>query len=198
MDEGQRSGSSRYATAVAILAVALALIGCGTLTLLPRQPDSSGKEIASLKELALAYARVQPGLTRASQLAGLGFDAATPNVEALSYLGVMERYLSGDSTKFDRLDAALRNCIEARDRCTALVFKPGDQQGAGGMFATLGFDAANAAGRAAEVTLLLQNGRVAYKMITGMPQTPAPRRVAAPAPAVATIPVLPVAYRSIY
>ena len=198
MEEGQRSGSYRYATSVAILVVTLAVLGCGILTLLPRQPDSSANEFKSLKDLASAYARIQPGQTRASQLAGLGFDTTTPNVQVLSYLGVMERYMTGDSLKFDHLDGALQSCIEARDRCTAFVFKPGDQQLSGGMLATFGFGAANAAARVAEVTLLVQNGRVAYKMMTGMPQMAAARHVAPPAPPRTATPVLPVAYRSLY
>lgn len=197
MDEGQRSGSNRYATSIAILVVTLAVVGCGALTLLPRQPDSSATEIKSLKELASAYARVLPGQTRASQLAALGFDTSTPNVQMLSYLGVMERYMTGASTNFDRLDAALQNCIETRDRCTAFVFKPGDQARGGGMFASLGFGA-NAAGRAVEVTLLVQNGRVAYKMMTGLPEAPAPRRVATPVLPRAATAAMPVAYRSLY
>jgi hypothetical protein len=48
------------------------------------------------------------------------------------------------------------------------------------------------------VTLLVQNGRVAYKAMTGMPPAPTPRRVATsvsphPVPA-----AMPIAYRSIY
>ena len=35
-----------------------------------------------MKELASAYARVQPGLTRASQLAGLGFDTGDFTADA--------------------------------------------------------------------------------------------------------------------
>lgn len=201
MDKGQPSGSFRYATSIAILVVTLALLGCGTLTMLPRQGDSAATEFKSLKDLAVAYARVQPGLTRASQLAGLGFDTTTPNVEVLSYLGVMERFMTGDSTRFDRLDAALQSCIEARDRCTAFVFKPGDQlrSHASGMLATLGFGVATAAARAAEVTLLVQNGRVAYKMMTGVPQAVAAHHQhAAPAPSRPAAPLMPVAYRTIY
>ena len=121
MDEGQRSGSYRYATLIAISVVALAVLGLGGLTLLPRSSDTATTHIGSLKDLASAFARVQPGRTRASQLAALGFDTTTPNVQALSYLGVMERYMTGASTNFDRLDTALQDCIEARDRCTAFV-----------------------------------------------------------------------------
>ncbi len=182
MDEGQGSGSLRYAASIAILVVTLALLGCGTLTLLPRpSSDTASTQLRSLQDLAAAYVRVQPGETRASQLAALGFDTTTANVQVLSYLGVMERF-AGDSRKFDRMDAALQECIEARDRCTALVFKPGDQRSGTGMLASFGLGAAHAAGREAVVTLLVQDGRVAYKTISGVPDTLLAQREPAPAP----------------
>jgi len=171
MDEGQVSGSLRYAASIATLVVTLALLGCGTLTLLPRaSSETAGTQLHSLQDLAAAYIRVQPGETRASQLAALGFDTTTANVQVLSYLGVIERF-AGDSRKFDRLDEPLQECIEARDRCTALVFKPGDQARGGGMLSSFGLGSANAASREAVVTLLVQDGRVAYKTISGVPNT---------------------------
>src|SRR5215469_2065417 len=126
MDEGQRSGSIRYGSSLAILFVTLAALGCGSLLLLPHQDSSTGR-LHTSQELADAFARVRPGTTPASQLTALGFDSGSPNAEVLSYLGVLERFLPRDSTKFDRLDAALQNCIQAQDRCTALVFTPGDR-----------------------------------------------------------------------
>jgi hypothetical protein len=199
MDEGQDSGSLRYAASIAILVVALALLGCGTLTLLPRpSSDAASVQLHSLKDLAAAYVRVQPGETRASQLAAIGFDTTNSNVQVLSYLGVMERFAE-DSQNFDRLDEALQECIEARDRCTALVFKPGDQQRGSGVFASFGFGSANAASREAVVTLLVQDGRVAYKTISGVPQTLLAQRepALAPVPGARTT-AIPVSVRSVY
>jgi hypothetical protein len=201
MGEGHDSGSLRYAAFIAIGVVAVALLVCGALTLLPNQGETAAIRITTLKELAAAYDRVRPGMTRSSQLAGLGFDATTANVQVLSYLGVMERF-AGDSRKFDRLDEALQTCVEARDRCTALVFRHGDDHGAGGMLSSFGFGPANAASRTAEVTLLVQDGRVAYKTISGVPQTllaqsePVVRTIAPP-PAPRPI-ALPVSERSVY
>src|SRR5262249_31014355 len=147
MDEGQRSGAIRYATSIAIIFVTLAVAGCGTLMLLPRQADLSTGGLRTTEDLAAAYARVRPGATPASQLARLGFDTSTPNAQVLSYLGVLERFLPRDSTKFDRLDAALKSCIEAQDRCTALVFTSDDHPRgrSGGVFAALGLGAKAAA-----------------------------------------------------
>ncbi len=84
-----------------------------------------------------------------------------------------------------------------QDRCTALVFRPGDRprNASGGLLASFGFGAATAASRAAEVTLLLQNGRVAYKMITGVPPSPKARQSAPMQPRSAAL--MPVAYRTL-
>jgi hypothetical protein len=203
MDEGQRSGSIRYATSIVVVIVTLAVVGCGTLMLLPHQVDSSTGGLRTAKELTAAYARVRAGATPASQLARLGFDTSAPNVQVLSYLGVLERFMPRDSTRFDCLDQALKTCIQAEDRCTALVFTPGDQQRAhsGGMFAAFGFGAASAAAHMAEVTLLVQDGRVAYKMIHGAePQPVRTARETAPLPAVRRVEpgATPVVFSTLY
>jgi len=169
MVEKLRSGGLRYATSIAVLIGTLGVVGFGILNLLPHSPDSANLGIRSLKELAVAYERVKPGLTRASQLARIGFDTSTPNVQVLSYLGVMERFMARDSVAFDRLDNAVQDCIEARDRCTALVFKPAETKvRTAGMLSIFGVDSAKASAEPAEVTLLVQDGRVAYKMIRGV------------------------------
>jgi hypothetical protein len=173
MGEELRGGAGRYATSIIVLVVTLAVVGFGIASLLPRQSDTNDHGIRSLKELADAYARVKPGSTRASQLARLGFDTSNPNVEVLSYLGVIERFMPHDTVGFDHLDVAIQDCIEARDRCTALVFKPAETHvREAGMLSMFAMDSAKAAGEAAEVTLLVQDGRVAYKTIRGV-TTPA-------------------------
>ncbi|MEJ1970418.1 MAG: hypothetical protein WDN03_17590 [Rhizomicrobium sp.] len=195
MVEAQHGGVRRYATSVVVLVAALAVVGLGILTVLPRQSDTAAVGFRSLRDLASAYARVLPGQTRASQLGRLGFDSTTPNVEVLSYLGMIERFMPRDSAQFDRLDPRLQTCIEARDRCTALVFKPGSafKVRAAGMFSMFGLGAAQAAASDPVVTLLVQDGRVAYKTISGIPQQ---RPVAAPAIARSiTAEATPVAYR---
>ncbi len=171
MDEGQGSGSARYAASIAILVVTLALLGCGTLTLLPRPySDTASTQLRSLKDLAAAYVRVQAG--RDPRLAARGAGLRHHDREcAGALLSRRDGAVRRDSRAFDRLDQPLQDCIEARDRCTALVFKPGDRQHGGGMLASFGLGSANAASRDAVVTLLVQDGRVAYKTISGVPHT---------------------------
>jgi hypothetical protein len=180
MVDGERGGSLRYATRIAGVIAVMALIGCGALTLLPRQNDPVPIRLRTMRDLATAYERVQPGLTRASQLTHLGFDPGSANAQVLSYLGVMERFMPNDSIRFDRLDAAVQDCIEARDHCTALVFRPmgrASMPGPAGILSALGLGAAAATNQAPEVTLLVRDGRVAFKMISGLPNARAKREV---------------------
>src|SRR5476651_244681 len=196
MANGERGESLRYATTIAGIIAVLALVGCGVLTLLPRQNDPVPTRLVTMRDLAAAYGRVRPGLTRASQLARLGFDPASGSAQALSYLGVMERFMPRDSIRFDRLDETVRDCIAARDHCTALVFRPLQRSYAPGrnvILSAFGLGAA-AAGidQPPEVTLLVRDGRVAFKMISGMPTAQLQRQietVSAPRNSSALLPV---------
>ena len=173
MMDGERGESLRYVTTTAVVIAVLAMVGCGALTLLPRQNDPVPVRLVTIKDLAAAYGRVQPGTTRATQLTAMGFDLGMANSQALSYLGVMERFMPRDSVRFDRLSAAVQDCIVARDHCTALVFRSMERarsSAGAGILTAFGLGAA-AAGteRPPEVTLLVRDGRVTFKMISGLP-----------------------------
>ena len=169
MSKGQ-GGSRRYAFTIIGGIVALSLVGCGTLSLLPRQADGSAGHFANFAQLQSAYDKIMPG-TPASQLSGEGFDSSQGGAEVLSYLGVIEHFMPTDSRKFDALAEPVKDCIAARNRCTALVFHPAglNPTSTGNvMLDVLGF-ARNAVNHSASaaVTLFLQDGRVAYKTISG-------------------------------
>jgi hypothetical protein len=174
MGGANRGVSRRYARIFASLAVTLVLVGCGGLGLLPYQSDIQNSKFHSYKQVSFAYDHVTPGVTRISDLRDIGFDATnTPNVEVLSYLGIIERFLPRDSIKYDSLDPAVRSCIDSRDHCTALVFHPQrlHQERTGNWFLdVLGFERTTVNyGWSAEVVLLIQDGRVAYKVMSGRP-----------------------------
>ncbi len=171
---GNRDGTRRYARIFLSIAATLVLVGCGGLGLLPYQTDIQNTKFHSYKQVMTAYEQIQPGVTRISDLGDIGFDASsTPNVEMLSYLGVIERFMPRDSIKFDHLDPAVQSCIEARDHCAAYVFRPErlHQERTGNWFLdVLGFERTTVNfGWSAEVMLLVQDGRVAYKVISGRP-----------------------------
>lgn len=170
-----RSGARRYATAAASLFATLTLVGCGGLGLLPYQSDVCNSNFKSYTEVQSAYESVTPGTTRASDLAAIGFDSSlAPNVEVLSYLGIIERFMPRDSIRFDNLDPAVQGCIDARDRCTAFVFKPEriEEERVGNFFLDIfGFQRTTYNhGWTAEVVLLIRDGRVAYKVMSGKPR----------------------------
>lgn len=176
MDEaGLGGGSRRYARVVVSLLITLALVGCGGLGLLPYRSDIQNGGFKSYTDVKQAYGAITAGATRASDLDQLGFDAArTPNVEVLSYLGVIERFMPRDSIRFDNLAPAVQSCIDARDRCTAYVFKPSrlHEERRGSIFLDImGFQRTTVdTGWSAEVILLVQDGRVAYKVMSGHPR----------------------------
>jgi hypothetical protein len=174
MGRANRGDTRRYARIVASFAVTLVLVGCGGLGLLPYQTDIQNTKFRSYKQVSLAYDRIMPGFTRTADLNDIGFDSSSsPNVEVLSYLGIIERFMPRDSVKFDNLDPAVRSCIDARDHCTALVFRPErlHQERTGNWFLdVLGVErTAVNYGWSAEVVLLIQDGRVAYKAMSGRP-----------------------------
>lgn len=171
---GDQIRSRRYARIVASLFVTLTLVGCGGFGLLPHETSVNNTRFNSYSEVASAYGTIVPGETQVSDLSRIGFDSiTTTNVEVLSYLGVIERFMPRDSIRFDKLDPAVQGCIEARDRCTAFVYRPQrlEQQRQGNVLLDLlGFErTVMNHGWSAEVTLLVENGRVAYKVMSGRP-----------------------------
>lgn len=175
MVDGGYVGSRRYAKLAAILGVTLSLVGCGGLGLLPHRTDlSQDQAFRNYADVESAYASIIPGQTREAELSKLGFDAAQqPNAEMISYLGVIERFMPRDSIRFDHLAKPVRSCIQAQDRCSAYVFRPSrlEQTRTGSIFLDLmGFERTTIdKGWAAEVVLLMQDGRVAYKVMSGRP-----------------------------
>jgi hypothetical protein len=93
--------------------------------------------------LMRAYAQVKTGMPIA-ELGALGLDST--KAEKLSKLALMERYMPKDSTAFDALDPAVRNCYAGAGDCTAYIFESYGNQ----------------------AVLLVQNGRVTWKSIFGV------------------------------
>jgi len=168
-------GSRRYAKIIGVLGITLTLVGCGGLSLLPHRSDmADDQNFQTYDQVASAYQSIVPGQTREADLNKLGFNAAIqPNAEVISYLGVIERFMPRDSIRFDHLAKPVKSCIEAQERCSAYVFRPSrlDQQRTGSIFLDLmGFERTTVdKGWAAEVVLLMQDGRVAYKVMSGKP-----------------------------
>lgn len=139
---------------LAVSAVLFAAVAAGVIWS-PGTPDA---DLVSLSAMRGAYDKVVPGRTSERELTQLGFDTSRYSAHALSQLGVQEFFMPANSAAFDRMDAAVKACFDASDRCRALVFplSPGPS----------GLIDAHAA-PAGGMIFLLRHGRVAYKAIRG-------------------------------
>jgi len=127
------------------LIAALVILTGSAFALLAR--SHPGETIApGPKMMFAAYSRLVPGVTPASKLPRLGVD--TRGAMRMSYLGLVEAFTPRDSFDFDVLVPAVRDCLQARDRCDAYVFSLADRPGA-------------------HVLVLIAEGRVAYKSLSG-------------------------------
>jgi hypothetical protein len=176
MMEGADRGTRRIVTAIVLAFSALSILGSAVVSRLPRPSDATPQKVLTRSDLVLAYSRVRPGLTRASQLSQYGFDRVCAGTQVLSYLGMMERVMPRDSIRFDRLDSAIKDCVAVRDHCTALIFRSADRSKpamAHSLFTAFGLGA-DAAAATPRVTLLIRDGRVAFKTISGIAETTPP------------------------
>lgn len=167
--ERERRGSLPIATLSVLSVSALALLGNVVLSLGLGPSEEQTPQLRTSQDMLRAYSRIRAGITPASELASDGFDSSSGGARLLSYLGVMENFIPHDTKQFDRLDAAVQECVEARERCTAVVFQPVDSANfskAHGIFTAFDMDA-NAASRTPRVTLLIRDGRVTFKMMSG-------------------------------
>ena len=175
MDNGVAGGTSRGLKLFVSAAFMLSLVGCGGLGLLPHETKVAANSFQTYEQVQAAYSDVAPGATRLTDLPKLGFDTATtPNVEVLSYLGVIERFMPRSTMSYDKLAPQVQTCIQAQDRCSAFVFHPQhvETRRTGSFFLDLlGFERRTVdSGWSAEVVLLMQDGRVAYKLMSGRPR----------------------------
>ncbi len=158
---------------IAACGVVFALSGCGGM-LLPDQSEIGTSTFQSYKSVQYAFDRIALRHTSVTDLSGLGFDAdKTPNVQVLSYLDIVEHFMPNSSMAFDKLDPAVQDCIMARTACEGYVFKVAhhDFSRSGSLFLDVfGFvHTTTETGWTAQVLVLVQNGQVTHKLLSGEP-----------------------------
>ncbi|HWM62078.1 MAG TPA: hypothetical protein VNN98_07990 [Rhizomicrobium sp.] len=150
------------------------LSACGG-GLLPDQKAANASPFETYDQVVDAFDQIVPGMTRAEDLANLGFDARTANVDVLSYLNVEERFLPAAGVRWEQLNPAVQACIRAEAFCTGYVFHPGRTASKRlGHFLpdVLGFERITRSTRwSADVILLVMDGRVVHKVFSGNPRT---------------------------
>jgi len=162
-----------WARLVGAGALIVTLGGCGGL-LLPSQSEMGDSKFESYAAVDKAFERISLRQSSVSDLSGLGFDAQhTPNVAVLSYLEIVERFMPNSSMAFDKLDPAVQDCILARSACQGYVFKVDHRefQRSGSLFLDLfGFEhTTTETGWTAQVLVLVQDGHVTHKLLSGEP-----------------------------
>jgi hypothetical protein len=126
-----------------LLAVLAVLVGAGVA--FAGWPHASAAVSAAGNDdrLMHAYAQVRTGMPF-SQLGALGLDTA--KAERISKLALMERFMPKDSTAFDALDPAVKDCYLGPGDCAAYIFD----------------------GYGNQAILLVQAGRVTWKKVFGV------------------------------
>src|SRR6201996_1763169 len=159
---------------IAILALPAASCGGGG-GLLPAEDNQSATTFTTYDQVVDAFEQIVPGKTHEEDLAHIGFDARTGNVDVLSYLGIEERFMPHDSFKFDRLSPAVQTCITSETACTGYVFHPAHtatKRIGNTTLDLLGFQRVSRSEHwSAEIILLVQNGVVTHKVFSGSPRT---------------------------
>lgn len=168
---------------LALLCLALGLGGCGTL--LPRQTENAAQDFASYRDVQFSFNRVEPRVTQTPQLARLGFYVdSSPNVQILSYLGVMERFMPGGAVTIAEVAPEVRRCIEAREACVGYVFnfEHREEQRVGSVaLDMLSFSRTTlTSGWSAEVLFLVEDRTVIYKLLSGSPNVDERRETVRP------------------
>jgi hypothetical protein len=170
-------GARRHFKVFAALSLTMALGACGGVSsnMLPAE-NLTATSFTSYEAVEAAYDKVEPGETDTHGLAQLGFDPATaPNFERLSYLTVLKRFIREGAVDYENLAPPVQKCIDAQDRCSVLVFYPerAHSQRTGGVVTDLlGFErVTHNNGWSAEVTFLMLDQTVVYKVIQGKPKS---------------------------
>lgn len=118
--------SRRFKGSIAGLVASAALIGCaGSSGILPEETSFVQSPFENYDDAYSAFQQVSVSETTLGQLFNSGYDVTTfPNVQSLSYLDLIKRFLPHDSITFADLDPALRACLEAKLTCRGYQLTP--------------------------------------------------------------------------
>ncbi len=151
----------------------LFLTGCGA-TLLPTTRDEVKSSWDSFAEAKKSFDRIIIHETDLEGLKNLGFDPfATSNMEILTYLDIMARFMPNQAITKEDLDPGIRGCIEAKNGCLAyeMSVEVLNSERRGSVFLDLfGFKRkTNRSGWQFHSLFVINNNFVVYKLWGGKP-----------------------------
>jgi len=148
------------------------LTACSSV--LPKTEDETKSPWNSFAEAMTAYESIRLNETTVKDLSKLGFNPyTTPNVEILSYLDVIQRFMPNSSIGQEQLPLSVRRCVAKQARCMAYEAHPGTvkRKRVGSMFLDLlKFKRKTIeTGWRFNALIVLDEGIVVYKVWSGVP-----------------------------
>ncbi len=149
------------------------LTGCG-VSLLPTSLEEVRSPWDSFEEAKKAFDKILVEETSLDGLKSLGFDPfITSNMEILTYLDIMERFMPNPAIEKEDLDPGILRCIEAQHSCHAyeMTVQVANSERRGNVFLDLfGFKRkTNRSGWQFQSLFVINNGFVVYKLWGGKP-----------------------------
>ena len=155
-----------------LAAVAFGTTGCKSLFMSENHRAVTKWE--NFDQAEVAFDQIVPHETRVEDLKNLGFDPhSTPNVEILTYLDIIQRFIPNSSITKDDLHPDVRTCIEAKDACMGYELDLDITRKK--RFGNLGMDVlgfkkkTQVYGWNYKALLLIKDGVVVYKLRSGQP-----------------------------
>lgn len=158
---------------IGVLLFAALLSACGGS--LPKAERISSSPWQTFDEAKAAYDQIFPGSSTREDLRFLGFDPyETPNIRILNYLELLQRFMPNESITFEYLPTGVSDCLQERDRCTALLATPGrvhSERHGNLVMDMLSFDRQTLEqGWAFEALIVFKDDLVVYKLWSGQPK----------------------------
>ncbi|MFM2128865.1 MAG: hypothetical protein RL477_411 [Pseudomonadota bacterium] len=156
------------------VAVAMLLAACGG-SALPKSETITRSQWNTFEAVKASYDRVAPGTTTSDELRAMGFDPfRSANVRVLTYLDLMRQFLTSDAIKPADLDPAVQRCLAVRDFCVGyhIALERINRERKGSALADLlNFRRqTHETGWSFSALFLMQNGKVVYKLWSGVPR----------------------------
>jgi hypothetical protein len=141
--------------------------------LFPRTDSVTKSPWTTYQEAQVAFDRIVPQRTTASELKALGFDPDSPNAKSLTYLDIMQRFMPNQSITKADLDPSVRACVEALEQCRAAEVELSEARSR--RFGSLLLDVTgftrqtHDTGWQFKALVLIRGGMVVYKLAGGQP-----------------------------
>jgi len=117
----------KKALSLCVLATVLVLLntGCSRGNLLPSVKNTTESPWQNYEEARKAFEKIVPMETTKEGLKKLGFDPfETPNVNVITYLDILQKFMPNESIKLEDLDDGVQSCLRARAECSGYEVSP--------------------------------------------------------------------------